>query len=103
MEVEIMPKVTLLAEKWQDRLMPYGKSSYHFRGGEPKEVPTAVALFCKGKTNSNGEKLFKVEGLENIITPESASPVPKQNVEKEKTSVLGSFTQLRLVRAELCH
>lgn len=98
-----MPKVTLLAEAWQDRTIPFGKRTYVFKGGIPLTVPTAVALFCQGKVSSDGSDLFQVEDLDNIVVPAPELIVPeKQNVEKE-TSVLGNFTQLRLIEAELCH
>ena len=98
-----MPKVTLLAETWQDYLIPFGKRDYLFRGGKGMEVPHAVALFCKNKQDSAGEPIFKVTGLDHVVVPVlPAKPVAQQNVDK---GLSGSrqFTQLRLIEAELCH
>lgn len=95
-----MPKVTLLAEPWQNYTVPMGKRIFTFEGQKARDVPTAVALFCANKKDEKGKKIFKVTGLNNIVTP--ASPAPKQNVEKE-TPVLGNSNHLRLIEAELCH
>jgi hypothetical protein len=105
LEVEIMPKVTLLTDPGRSYCVPFGKSNYVFEGGKPLNVPTAIALFCKGKKDTKGRRIFEVEEIENVVTPASP-PVPekKQNVEKEiPPKVLGNFTQLRLIEAELCH
>ena len=98
-----MPKVTLLAETWQDYLIPFGKRDYMFTGGKAREVPHAVAMFCKRKRDSEGEPMFKVTGLDNVVVAvPRTKPVVQQNVDK---GLSGSrqFTQLRLIEAELCH
>jgi hypothetical protein len=94
-----MPKVTLLAEPWQNYCVPFGKREFLFVGGKPTAVPPAVAIFCKKKRNEAGEPVFSVEGLDEVIVkPEPSSP--KQNVEKVEGS--RQFSQLRLIEAELC-
>jgi hypothetical protein len=117
-----MPKVTLLAEPGRNYCIPFGKSNYVFHGQTPLNVPTAVALFCKGKKDDRGRKMFEVAEIKNVVTPAPAvrdsfpdtppsALIPQdpdeseQNVDEDVPyhQVLGNFTQLRLIEAELCH
>jgi hypothetical protein len=94
-----MPKVTLLAEEYQDRTVFFGKKSYLFPGGKEISVPLNVAQYCVGQTRG-GEKVYTVTGIEASQTQAPTAPAPpKQNVEVSRSG----FTQLRLIEAELCH
>jgi hypothetical protein len=84
-----MPKVTLLADTWQNHLLIFGKAQYNFFGKKPQEVPVNIALICRDKKKSTGEPLFAVSELPEVVEI-------KQNV------VIGEarqLTQLPLIEA----
>ncbi len=84
-----MPKVTLLADKWQNHLLIFGKAQYNFFGEKPQVVPVNIALICRDKKKSTGEPLFKVEDIPEVVET-------KQNVVIVEARQL---TQLPLIEA----
>jgi len=78
-----MPKVTLLEDEWSTYTIPYGKAEFVFRGGKPKEVPPAVALFCKSREKADGSPQFKVEDMPEVVSPAKAQDATCSDASQE--------------------
>lgn len=62
------PKATLLGPPWKSFSFAFGRAMYDFEGGVEKEgIPVAVALELEKRVDSNGNKLFSVEGMPQIV------------------------------------
>jgi len=87
-----MPKVTLLADEFSEHMFIFGRRSFSFKGGQPVEVPVAVALALKPKTKKLGKSkkrapLFLIEELPEIVEPKGTDSkkidvVVQQNVDE---------------------
>ncbi len=78
-----MPKVTLLADEWESYSMAFGKRMFEFHGGQPVDVPVAVALEAKKRVTREKQPLFRVEELPEIIAPQSDTSQVEQNVVRQ--------------------
>ena len=83
-----MPKVTLLTEGVEVFDLHFGRGFYRFTPGKPKEVPVAVAMFCKNRTDPQ----FRVDDIGTVVEP------VKQNVDVTPRQA----TQLRLIEESIC-
>jgi hypothetical protein len=88
-----MPKVTLNAHPTNNRTILFGRVKYFFRGGDPQEVPVAVALHCQKMTDRKGDPMFTVTDLDTVIVSDEAQ------VETGPRRI----TQRRLIEATKCH
>ncbi len=61
-----MPKVQLLGQPWQTYTLFYRMTSFLFRGGEPREVPVAIAMELQKKSRK-GKPLFLVEDMPVVV------------------------------------
>lgn len=87
------PKVTLIGESWQSRIIVYGKKRYVFHGKEPLHVPVAVAVRLKGM-KEKGKPVFRVEDMPTLVAAvhpivENVTAFPRQRKLGECLSLQG--------------
>jgi len=92
-----MPKVTLLLDRWSNYTLAFGKGTFDFRGGRPKEVPVAVALEASKRKTDDGKPIFKVEDLPDIIEPHSVTEGDVQGPAEQNVAVEESMKARHLI------